>query len=66
MSKRQNQPWRSLVKNTGKPLKNEFGLKVTVGASLQHIAERAWFAQTEHHYYFQSKSQFVKQVLDQT
>ncbi|WP_262368470.1 TetR/AcrR family transcriptional regulator [Marinomonas sp. IMCC 4694] len=44
----------------------EFGLKGYNGASLQHIAERAGLPKPNIIYYFQSKANLYKQVLNQT
>ncbi|TDO98677.1 TetR/AcrR family transcriptional regulator [Marinomonas balearica] len=44
----------------------EFGLKGFNGASLQHIAERAGIPKPNVVYYFQSKENLYRQVLNQT
>ena len=65
MSKRQNNREEVLVKILD-AAEIEFGLKGYNGASLQHIAERAGLPKPNIIYYFQSKENLYKQVLDQT
>lgn len=65
MSKRQNNREEVFVKILD-AAEIEFGLKGYNGASLQHIAERAGLPKPNIIYYFQSKENLYKQVLDQT
>ena len=65
MSKRQNHREEVFVKIL-EAAEIEFGLKGYNGASLQHIAERAGLPKPNIIYYFQSKANLYKQVLDQT
>ena len=65
MSKRQNNREEVFVKILD-AAQIEFGLKGYTGASLQHIAERAGLPKPNIIYYFQSKANLYKQVLDQT
>ncbi|MCW4627677.1 MULTISPECIES: TetR/AcrR family transcriptional regulator [Marinomonas] len=65
MSKRQNHREEVFVKILD-AAEVEFGLKGYNGASLQHIAERAGLPKPNIIYYFQSKANLYKQVLDQT
>ena len=65
MSKRQNHREEVFVKIL-EAAEMEFGLKGYNGASLQHIAERAGLPKPNIIYYFQSKANLYKQVLDQT
>ena len=65
MSKRQNHREEVFVKIL-EAAEMEFGLKGYSGASLQHIAERAGLPKPNIIYYFQSKANLYKQVLDQT
>jgi TetR/AcrR family transcriptional regulator len=65
MSKRQNHREEVFVKIL-EAAETEFGLKGYNGASLQHIAERAGLPKPNIIYYFQSKANLYKQVLDQT
>ncbi|MDE8602542.1 TetR family transcriptional regulator C-terminal domain-containing protein [Marinomonas sp. RSW2] len=65
MSKRQNHREEVFVKIL-EAAEIEFGLKGYSGASLQHIAERAGLPKPNIIYYFQSKANLYKQVLDQT
>ncbi|ETX11272.1 TetR family transcriptional regulator [Marinomonas ushuaiensis DSM 15871] len=65
MSKRQNNREEVFVKILD-AAEIEFGLKGYNGASLQHIAERAGLPKPNIIYYFQSKANLYKQVLDQT
>ena len=65
MSKRQNHREEVFVKIL-EAAEIEFGLKGYNGASLQHVAERAGLPKPNIIYYFQSKANLYKQVLDQT
>lgn len=65
MSKRQNHREEVFIKILD-AAEVEFGLKGYNGASLQHIAERAGLPKPNIIYYFQSKANLYKQVLDQT
>ncbi|BFM51223.1 TetR/AcrR family transcriptional regulator [Marinomonas sp. THO17] len=65
MSKRQNHREEVFMKILD-AAEVEFGLKGYNGASLQHIAERAGLPKPNIIYYFQSKANLYKQVLDQT
>ncbi|UTW00717.1 TetR family transcriptional regulator C-terminal domain-containing protein [Marinomonas rhizomae] len=65
MSKRQNHREEVFVKIL-EAAEIEFGLKGYNGASLQHIAERAGLPKPNIIYYFQSKANLYKLVLDQT
>lgn len=65
MSKRQNNREEVFVKILD-AAEIEFGLKGYNGASLQHIAERAGLPKPNIIYYFQSKANLYKHVLDQT
>jgi TetR/AcrR family transcriptional regulator len=65
MSKRQNNREEVFVRILD-AAEIEFGLKGYSGASLQHIAERAGLPKPNIIYYFQSKANLYKQVLDQT
>lgn len=65
MSKRQNNREEVFMKILD-AAEIEFGLKGYNGASLQHIAERAGLPKPNIIYYFQSKGNLYKQVLNQT
>ncbi|MBR7888380.1 TetR family transcriptional regulator C-terminal domain-containing protein [Marinomonas sp. A79] len=65
MSKRQNHR-EEVFEKILEAAEMEFGLKGYNGASLQHIAERAGLPKPNIIYYFQSKANLYKQVLDQT
>ncbi|MCV2403348.1 TetR/AcrR family transcriptional regulator [Marinomonas sp. C2222] len=65
MSKRQNNREEVVVKILD-AAEIEFGLNGFNGASLQHIAERAGLPKPNIIYYFQSKANLYKKVLDQT
>lgn len=65
MSKRQNHREEVFIKILD-AAEVEFGLKGYNGASLQHIAERAGLPKPNIIYYFQSKANLYKHVLDQT
>lgn len=65
MSKRQNNREEVFVKILD-AAEIEFGLKGYNGASLQHIAARAGLPKPNIIYYFQSKANLYKHVLDQT
>lgn len=65
MSKRQSNREEVVVKILN-AAEIEFGLNGYTGASLQHIAKRAGLPKPNIIYYFQSKGNLYKQVLDQT
>ncbi|MCB5160764.1 TetR family transcriptional regulator C-terminal domain-containing protein [Marinomonas algarum] len=65
MSKRQNHR-EEIFEKILEAAEIEFGLKGYNGASLQHIAERAGLPKPNIIYYFQSKANLYKSVLDQT
>ncbi|MBD5771394.1 TetR/AcrR family transcriptional regulator [Marinomonas colpomeniae] len=65
MSKRQSNREEVFVKILD-AAEIEFGLNGFAGASLQHIAKRAGLPKPNIIYYFQSKANLYKQVLDQT
>lgn len=64
MSKRQNNR-EEIFNRILDAAEIEFGLKGYNGASLQHIAERAGLPKPNIVYYFQSKANLYKQVLNQ-